>query len=185
MAEALLKDAEERMRKAVEQVEHELRGLRTGRASTAALEGIRVPAYGGESPLNQIATVTTPDATTLAIQPWDPHLVGAIEKALLAANLGMTPQNDGKVVRLHVPALTEETRREIVRKAHLIAEQGRVAVRNVRRHVNDEIKRRERDHSIGEDDKKRLLDQVQKKTDQQVTRIDELLQRKEREILQV
>ena len=185
MLDALFKELEQKMDKAVESLDHELLALRTGRASTAMVEGVSVPAYGGDSPLNQVATINTPDASTIAVQPWDPTLMAAIEKALLAANLGMTPNNDGKIIRLNVPALTEETRKEMVRKAHHLAENGRIAVRGVRRHANDEIKKNEKSHEIGEDEMKRFLDRVQKRTDEHVKRIDEHMDKKEKEIMEV
>lgn len=185
MIEELVKEADAAMNKGVETVERDLAALRTGRASAALVEGVTVPAYGGESPLNQVATVGTPDAATIAIQPWDASLTGAIEKALLAANLGMTPTNDGKTIRLNVPPLTEETRKEMVKKAHAVAEHGRVSVRNNRRHFNDEIKKDEKAHDIGEDEMKRLLDKIQKQTDAHVARIDEMMHKKEKEIMEI
>lgn len=185
MLEKLFTDNQAKMDKAVEAVEHELTTLRTGRASTNILDGLTVLAYGAQTPLIQVATISTPDAATIAIQPWDGSLVASVEKAILAANLGMTPSNDGKVIRLRVPALTEDTRKEIVKKAHHIAETGRVAIRNLRRHMNDEIKLTEKHKEISEDDRKRYMDQTQKKTDQHIKKIDELLAKKEKEIMHV
>lgn len=185
MLDVLFKELEQKMDNAVESVDHELHALRTGRASTAMVEGVTVPAYGSDTPLNQVATINTPDAATIAVQPWDPTLMATIEKALLAANLGMTPNNDGKIIRLNVPAMTEETRKDMARQAHKVAEDGRVAVRNIRRHANDEIKKNEKEHEIGEDDKKRFLDRVQKRTDDHVKRIDKHMAKKEQEIMEV
>lgn len=185
MLDELFGDAETNMNKAVQAVDHDLKSLRTGRASTAMVEAIVVAAYGTDNPLRQLATINTPDASTILIQPFDPNLLASIEKALLAANLGMTPNNDGKIIRLHVPALTEETRKEMVKKAHKLAEHGRVAVRNVRRHANDEIKKTEKQHEISEDDRKRFLDRVQKMTDEYVQKIDTVMTAKEKEIMQV
>lgn len=185
MYESLLADAAEKMERAVEAVDRDLKTLRTGRATTAVLDGIKAVAYGVETPLNQLATISTPDAATILVQPWDQGNVAPIEKAIRAANIGLTPNNDGKVVRLTVPTLTEDTRKDIVKQAHAMAEHGRVAVRNIRRHVNDEIKKHEKDHEIGEDDKKRLLDRVQKTTDDHIKMIDAHLQAKEREIMKV
>lgn len=185
MLEGLFNEAEEKMDKAVAAVDHELTTLRTGRASASMVEGVQVQAYGSAMPINQVATISTPDASTIAVQPWDAGLLATIEKALLAANLGMTPSNDGKIIRLRVPSLTEETRKEMVKKAHAVAEQGRIAVRNIRRHANDHIKANEKEHEITEDDKKKFLDQIQKKTDAHVKRIDELMAKKEKEIMTV
>lgn len=185
MLDKLLEDTEQKMDKAVGAADRDLKALRTGRASTVMVEGVTVTAYGSETPLNQMATVSTPDAATIVIQPWDPGQLETIEKALMAANIGMTPNNDGKLIRLNVPALTEETRKEMVKKAHQAAEHGRVAVRNIRRHANDEVKKIEKEHEINEDERKRHLDKIQKKTDGHVKKIDELLAQKEEEIMQV
>lgn len=181
----LLKDAEDKMNKAFEAVEKDLKTLRTGRATTNMLDGVKVHAYGTDTPAASLATITAPDAGTILIQPWDASLLSAFEKAINQANLGMTPNNDGKVIRLNVPQLNEERRKEIVKQAHAMAEHGRVAVRNVRRHANDEIKKSEKDHSITEDDRKRLTDQVQKKTDDFIKKIDAALKKKEDEIMKV
>ena len=173
------------MEKAVAVVEEDLSSLRTGRASTHLLDGITVSAYGSESPINQLATVTTPDGMTIMIQPWDKGVVGAVEKAILQANIGLTPSNDGKVIRLNIPPLTEESRKEIVKRAHAIAEDGRIAVRNIRRHMNDEVKRREKDAELSEDEGKKLLDEIQKLTNDHIKAIDEHLKLKETEIMTV
>ncbi len=181
----LLKDAEGKMDKAIQSLDHEMAALRTGRASAHALDGILVKAYGTDTAINQVATINTPDAATITVQPWDTGILASVEKAILGANLGMTPSNDGKIIRLRVPSLTEETRKQMVKKAHEVAEHGRVAVRNVRRHVNDEVKKTEKEHDITEDERKRLLDQIQKRTDQHIKKIDELLTKKEAEIMHV
>ena len=183
--ESILKDATDKMHKAVEVVKHELDTLRTGRASTHILDGIRVPMYGAESPVNQLATISTPDAHMIVIQPWDKSAVGPIEKAILQANIGLTPNNDGQVVRLNIPPMTEQTRKEMVKRANHIAEEGRVAIRNVRRHANDEIKKAEKNHDVPEDESKRLLDKVQKLTDDNIRQIDQVTAAKEKEILTV
>ena len=185
MVEALIKELDDKMHKAIEVVEHELNTLRTGRASVHMLDGVKVSIYGTESPINQLATVSTPDASTIQIQPWDKNGLGAIEKAILQANIGITPNNDGKLIRLSVPQLTEQTRKDMVKQAHKIAEEGRVAVRNVRRHTIDEIKKMEKDHAISEDDSRRRQEQVQKKTDDFIKKTDELLAAKEKEIMTV
>jgi ribosome recycling factor len=185
MLEATLTEIDDKMNKAIEVVRHELDTLRTGRASTHMLDGVRVHTYGSEMPVNQLANVSTPDAHTLLIQPWDRGTLGAIEKAILQANIGFTPNNDGQVIRLNLPPMTEETRKEMVKRAHAIAEEGRVAIRNLRRHANDEIKKGEKNHDIPEDEGKRLLDKVQKITDEHARRIDELTAAKEKEIMTV
>jgi len=185
MLEAIKKDCKDKMEKAIVALEHHFETLRTGRASLAILEGVTVPAYGTQSPLNQVASLSTPDAKTIAIQPWDKSIAGAVEKALLAANLGVTPTNDGTVVRLVFPPLTEERRREVVKVAHKMAEEARVAVRNVRRHVNEEIKKREKSHEISEDDRDRLIKEIQKMTDDRIKRVDDMMAVKEKEILEV
>jgi ribosome recycling factor len=181
----MIEDVDATMDKAIEAVERDLMALRTGRASTSLVEGVKVAAYGTESPLNHLATINTPDATSIVIQPFDPNQIAAVEKAILAANIGMTPNSDGKAIRLRVPALTEETRKEMVKKAHAIAEHGRVSVRNQRRQFNDEIKKKEKAHETSEDEAKRLLDEIQKHTDRHIKRIDELMAAKEKEIMQV
>ena len=185
MLEAISKEAEEKMKKALLVVDHELGALRTGRASVQLVDRVRVPVYGQESPLTQIATVSTPDASTIMIQPWDKGVLAAVEKAILQANIGLTPNNDGKVIRLSVPALTQETRKDMVKKAHGIAEEGRVAVRNIRRHAIDEIKKQEKDHKVSEDDSKKSQDALQKKTDEFIKKVDGVLAAKEKEIMTV
>ncbi|MBI3735775.1 ribosome recycling factor [Candidatus Sumerlaeota bacterium] len=185
MFDTLLKDADHKMDKAIETLERDLTTLRTGRASIQIVDGVKANAYGTETPLQQLATINTPDAATIAIQPWDVSLLSAIEKAIHAANLGLTPSNDGKVIRLRVPQLTEESRKGIVKKGHEMAEHARVAERNVRRHVNDEFKKAEKDHKITEDECKRQIETIQKKTDAHIKRIDEMLTKKEKEIMHV
>lgn len=185
MLEALFRETEDKMDKAVEATEREFQSLRTGRASTDVVAGVTAQAYGADTPLNQLATISTPDAATILIQPWDMSQLAAVERAIHAANLGLTPNNDGKVIRLNIPPMTEEKRKEIVKKAHDMAEQGRIAIRNIRRHANDEIKKTEKNHEISEDDRKRYLDKVQAKTDAHTRKIDELLARKEQEVMHV
>jgi ribosome recycling factor len=185
MLEAIKKESTEKMHKAIVALEHHFETLRTGRASLAILENITVPAYGTDSSLNQVASLSTPDAKTIAIQPWDKTILGVIEKALLGANLGVTPTNDGTVVRLVFPPLTEERRKEVVKVAHKMAEEARVSVRNVRRHVNEEIKKKEKTHEISEDDRDKLIKDIQKLTDDYVAKVDELTVVKEKDILEV
>lgn len=183
--EEILLDADEKMQKAAHAVEHELKSLKTGRASTSMVEGIMVEAYGTETPLKQVGSITTPDAATIAIQPWDVSILAQVEKAILTANIGLTPNNDGKMIRLNIPALTEQTRKDVVRRAHEIAEKGRISIRNVRRSVNDEIKKSQKNGDISEDEAKRYLDESQKETDAHIKQIDATLATKEAEIMKV
>lgn len=181
----LIHQATEKMKKAVEVVETELSQLRTGKASVALLDPVRVNAYGSDVPIKQVASITTPDTKTISIQPWDKNLIPAIEKAIMAANLGLTPINDGKIIRINIPPLTEERRKELVKVAHKIAEEGRVAVRNVRRHINDEIKKLEKEHKISEDDRFKYTGKIQELTDKSIENIDAILKKKEAEIMEV
>ncbi len=185
MLKDIHKQAHEKMKHAVEAVERDLKTLRTGRAATTLVENVMVPAYGTDTPLKAEATLSTPDARTIQIQPWDRNIAGAIEKAILAANLGLTPNNDGRVIRINMPLLTEERRKELVKVAHKMAEDGRVAVRNVRRHANDEIKATEKRHEISEDDREKAIADMQKMTDELVKEVDKLVAAKEKEIMEV
>lgn len=177
--------AKERMERALEAMRREFTGVRTGKASPALLDSVRVEAYGGHMPLNQVGTVSVPEPRLLTVQPWDRTLIKAIEKALQESDLGLNPSNDGSMIRIPIPALTEERRREYVRLLHKMAEEGRVAVRQARKDANDEIKHRQKDGELSEDDSRREQDDVQKLTNQYVERVDELLKRKEAEVLEV
>ena len=181
----LLEDARQRMHASVEAVQRELTAMRTGRASLAMLDGIRVDYYGTPTPLNQVGNMSIPDATLITLQPWDASLLGAIEKAIRSAGLDLNPQNDGKVIRIPVPSLTEERRKLLVKNAHKQAEEGRVAIRNVRRDVNDHLKKMMKDKSISEDDEKHAIAEVQKLTDHSIEQVNELLKKKEADILAV
>jgi len=180
-----LNDIKRRMQGALASLKQELSGLRTGRASSALLEHVQVEAYGSHMPLNQLATVSVPEARLLSVQVWDRSMLHAVEKAIAAANLGLTPATEGQVIRLRVPELNEERRREIVKVAHKYAEAARVAVRHVRRDGLDTIKKLEKNHEISEDDHERLAADVQKATDGTISEIDQLLAAKEKEILTV
>jgi len=182
---ASIQEARAQMEKAVEATRREFATVRTGKATPALLDTVRVDAYGSKLPLNQVGTVSVPEPRTLLIQPWDKGLIPAIEKAIRAAELGLNPVNDGNVIRIPVPPLTEERRREMVRVLHKLAEEGRVAVRHARQEANKEIKRRQQAHEIGEDEARRQLDEVQKLTDQYIGKIDELLAAKEKEVMEV
>ena len=185
MEEKLYQETDEKMTKALKALEGEFNTLRTGRASLAVLDGIMVDAYGTPTPIKQVATMSTPDARLIAIQPWDKSLIGNIEKAILAANIGLTPINDGKLIRINIPQLTEERRKELVKVAKHMAEEAKVAVRNVRRHINDSIKEAEKKHEISEDNRERALKKVQEVTDKYTDKIDEALKIKEEEIMEV
>ena len=180
-----IQEARAQMERALEAVRREFASVRTGKATPALLDTIRVDAYGSKMPINQLGTVSAPEPRMLVIQPWDKGLIGAIEKAIRNAELGLNPVNDGNVIRIPIPPLTEERRREMVRLLHKLAEEGRVAVRHVRQEANKEIKKRQQAHELSEDDARRQLDEVQKLTDQYIARIDELLQAKEQEIMEV
>jgi len=183
--DAILKDAETRMGKSLASLEEELAGLRTGRASAAMFDKIKVEYYGNPTPLNQVASVSVPESRLVVIQPWDKGLLGEIEKAIQSSELSLNPNNDGKVIRINIPPLTEERRKEIVKVAKNIAEQSRVAVRNIRRDANDELKKSEKAGDISEDDLKRGEERVQKLTDQYIEKINETVTAKETEILEI
>ena len=183
--ESSLKEAGQKMKGAVSGSREELVGIRTGRASPAILARIHVDYYGTKVPLNQLASFSVPEPRLLVIQPFDRGAIGGIERALLTSDLGLTPSNDGSVIRLAFPPLTEERRRELVRVVRERAEEGRVAVRNVRRHYKDELERLERDGGISEDELRRAERDLQKLTDHHVAEIDDALERKEKELLEV
>lgn len=178
-------EAARRMDGAIKSVADEFGAVRTGRASTALLDRITVDAYGADTPLNQIAQVNAPEARLLTIQPYDPSLIVAIEKAIQESEIGLTPANDGQLIRLPVPELSEERRRDLVKVAGRIAEDGRVAVRNVRRDANNELKRAEKDGDISQNELNRGQDEVQKLTDGHIAQIDEMFAGKEAEILEI
>jgi ribosome recycling factor len=181
----LIADAKQRMHASVETVRRELASLRTGRASVSMLDSVRVDYYGNPTPLNQVANLSTPDPTLISIQPWDPTLIGAIEKAIRLADRDLNPQNDGKLIRIPVPQPTEERRKGLVKLAHKHAEEGRVAIRNVRRDANDHLKKLLKDHQVSEDDEKLAITEVQKLTDQHTEQINEVVKKKEAEIMAV
>ena len=183
--EEIFVDAERRMNNAVESTRGELTKIRTGKASTALLDSVKVDYYGTMTPLNQIATIGVPEPRLLTIQPWDKSAIGAIEKAIQTADLGLNPINDGHLIRLPIPQLTEERRLELVRICKKIGEDGRVAIRNVRRDANDKLKASEKEHEISEDDSHRFQDNIQELTNDTIKKIDELLEKKEAEILEV
>ena len=185
--QTVLKDLEARMTSALEALGKDFASVRTGRASTALLDPIRVDYYGNPTPINQMASVSTPDARTLVIQPWEASQLKEIEKAITKADLGIQPVNDGKLIRLTMPTPTEERRKQLVKTIGKMAEDARVAVRNVRREANDKLKAMVRDKKtpIPEDEERRGHDQIQKVTDRYIARIDELLKKKEQEIMSI
>jgi ribosome recycling factor len=181
----VLKDVERRMIGAVEAFQGELAKLRTGRASLALVDGITVDYYGSQTPLNQVAALSVPDPTTITIAPWEPKVLAEVEKAILRSNLGLTPNNDGKVVRLNIPALTEERRKELVRVAHEVAEATRNEVRQIRRDGNDSIKKLEKQKELSEDQMRDGQDQVQKLTDRYIEKVNSIVKKKEEEVMEV
>lgn len=181
------KKAEEKMSKALDVLRKEFTTLRTGRASLGILDGIVVDFYGTPTALNQVSNLAMPDPRMITIQPWEPKMLGEIEKAILKSDVGITPSNDGKIIRLSIPPLTEERRQQIVKHAKKLAEDARVAVRNIRRDVNDDIKKKSKDKAVhvSEDETKKLQDEIQKTTDNYIKKIDDLLAHKEKEIMTV
>ncbi|MBK6291856.1 MAG: ribosome recycling factor [Ignavibacteria bacterium] len=180
----IVDDAAVHMNKAVEHVQQQLSKVRTGRASASMLDAIKVEYYGEATPLAQVGSVSVPDARSIVIQPWDRTVLGTIEKAILAANLGITPQNDGQIIRISVPPLTEERRKDIVKQCKKMAEEGKLAVRNIRRDANEELKVAEKKEHFSEDDRKRGEDDIQKNTDRYIKDIDTILVAKEKEVME-
>src|SRR2546422_10730031 len=179
----LYAEVNKRMAATLEHVKHELAGVRTGRASVAILDVVHVDAYGSNMPLNQLAGLSVPEPALIVAQPFDPSQLGAIEKAIRASDLGLNPSNDGKVVRIPIPPLTDERRKELSRHVHRLSEEGRNAVRQVRRDANERPKKLLKDHKISEDDERKGLDEVQKVTDGHIKQIDELQKKKDAELL--
>ncbi len=175
----------DQMEAAVDAMRREFASVRTGKASPALLDTVRVDAYGAKTPLNQVASINTPEPRLIVVQPWDKSLIGDIERAIRAADLGLNPSNDGNVIRVPIPPLSEERRKDMVRLLHRIAEEGRISVRHARQEANKDIKRQESEHEISEDEARRQLAEVQRLTDEYVGRIDDLMQSKEAEILEV
>ncbi|HLF20060.1 MAG TPA: ribosome recycling factor [Bacteroidota bacterium] len=185
MVKDILKNGEDRMKKAVEVVREELVKVRTGKATTTLLDGIRVEYYGQMVPLNQVANVSTPDVHTISVQPWEKNMIQAIEKAILNANLGLNPVTDGNLVRVPIPPLNEERRRELVKLVKKFGEDGKIAVRNVRRDAIEHLKKSEKQEHFSEDERKRGEQEAQKLTDKYIKDIDNLLTMKEKEIMEV
>jgi len=184
MIESIYEETRERMGKSISALKSELKKIRTGRASLALLDGIRVDYYGTLTPLNQMASLAVPESRLITIQPWDNSVIKEIEKAILKSDLGLTPSSDGKIIRIAIPPLTEDRRKELVKIANKISEEYKVAVRNIRRDSNELLKGLKKDGDISEDDAFKAQDQVQKITDEHVRRIDDVYQEKEKEILE-
>jgi ribosome recycling factor len=179
----LFAELKKRMDSQIEHVRREFGGVRTGRASVTILDTVHVDAYGSQMPLNQVASLSIPEPTMIVAQPFDPSLAAAIERAIRSSNLGLNPTNDGKAIRIPIPALTDERRKELSKVVHRYAEEGRNGVRQARRDANDRLKKLLKDHQISEDDERRSLDEVQKLTDQHVGMIDELQKKKDADLL--
>jgi ribosome recycling factor len=185
MIDEVFQNTERKMHRAVEVLQHDLGALRTGRASPALLEKVNVEAYGAAMPLNGLATITVPEPRMLVIQPWDKKMLPAIEKAIQKSDLGLTPNSDGSVVRLSLPALNEERRRDLVKMVHKRVEEARVAVRNCRRDAVDEIRKAEKDEHLPEDQVKRAQERLQKLTDELIKQVDDVGRRKEGEVMEI
>lgn len=181
----ILNQAEDKMKKSVANLKDEFNTIRTGRASAALFDQVKVDYYGQQTPINQAANISVPEARLVVIQPWDKSLLGEIEKAIQKSELSVNPSNDGKVIRINIPPLTEERRKEYVKLAHNMAEQARIAIRNIRRDSNDGLKKLEKSSDISEDDEKRGTEEVQKLTDKYIEDINAILQEKENEIMEI
>ncbi len=173
------------MDKVLSDLQHAIAGIRTGRASVAVFDGLKVDYYGTPTPINQLANLHVPEPTLITIQPWDVSQIGAIEKAIRSSDLGLNPANDGKLIRVPIPALTEERRKEIVKRLHHVVEDHRVAARNIRRDANEHLKKLLKDKLISEDDERKSLDDIQKMTDAHIAKLDETAKAKEKDILNV
>ena len=183
--DTILLDTEDRMEKAMAALERDFQKLRTGRATTALVDGIKADYYGTPTPISQMASVAVPDSRTITIQPWDKGGISVVEKAILKSDLGLTPVNDGRIIRINIPPLTEERRKELAKQVHKYGEDGKVAVRNVRRDANDSLKKLEKEKTITEDEQKKAEAEVQKLTDKFVADADKRSQAKEKEIMDI
>ncbi len=175
----------DKMERALEALKKDLAGIRTGRASLAIFDGITVDYYGAPTPINQVATMAIPESRLITIQPWEPKLISEIEKAIQKSDLGLNPTNDGKIIRIAIPPLTEERRKQIIKYVHKRVEEAKISTRNVRRDSNDEIKRLEKEKHISEDDTRRSLEEIQQLTDSYIKRTDEIMSHKEAELKEV
>lgn len=180
-----IKETRELMEAALDAMRREFAGVRTGKATPNLLDTVRVDAYGSKMPLNQVASVNVPEPRLIVVQPWDKSLIQEIEKGIMTADLGLNPSNDGNLIRVPIPPLSEERRRDMVRLLHKMAEEGRVSVRHSRQEANKTVKQEEHDHEISEDEARRRLDQIQQMTDEYIAKIDESMAKKEEEIMEV
>lgn len=185
MTDTIFKEMKDKMDKAIDVFHRELAKLRTGRASLSILEGVRVDYYGTPTPIHQLATMSVPESRLITIQPWDASILAGIEKAIMNSDLGLTPTNDGKLIRISIPQLTEERRKDIVKVAKKVAEECKIAIRNNRRDANESIKKVEKDKAISQDDFKKAQTQIQEITDKYIAKIDDILKHKEKEIMEV
>ena len=185
MPQTIKKNSEEKMSKAISSLKKDLASVRAGRANPAILDKLHVDYYGTPTPISQMANISTPDSRTLMIQPWDKSVMGEIEKAILKSDLGLTPTNDGVVIRITIPQLTEERRKELVKVVKKMGEESKVAIRNIRRDGNDDLKKLEKNGDISEDDLRRTQDEIQKITDKYITEVDTVISSKEKEIMEV
>ena len=185
MPHAAKQKTTERMEAALEHLKHDLAGLRTGRASLALLDGIKVDYYGTATPLKQVANLSVPEPRLITVQPWEPPMIREIEKAIQASGLGLTPSNDGKMIRVPIPPLSEERRKELIKVCKKHGEDTKVAMRNIRRDGNDELKQRHKDGKLSEDELRKAEAEIQKLTDQYVQKVDQIIKKKEEEILEV
>ena len=185
MSDDVFASAEHRMKRAVEILQRDYGNIRTGRATPSLLDRVQVDYYGTPTPINGLATVSVPEPRMLVIQPWDRTTISAIERAIQKSDLGLNPSSDGTVIRLVLPQLTQDRRKELVKQVHKRAEEGKVAIRNIRREAQDDLKKQEREHTISEDELKRLTDRLQKLTDSHVAQVDETARRKEQDVMEV
>ena len=183
MVQEIFSEAKIKMEKAIEHHKQEVSFIRTGRASTHILNPVKVDYYGVSTPLNNVANITIPEAQLISIQPFDPSSIELIEKAIIESDIGLNPSNDGNIIRLNIPSLTEDRRKELVKQVHKIIEDGKIAIRNIRRDANEELKKMEKSHDLSEDNLKRELDNVQELTNQCINNLDEVQKNKEKEIL--
>ncbi|UCF86700.1 MAG: ribosome recycling factor [Nitrospiraceae bacterium] len=179
------KNIHDRMEKSLEALKKDLAAIRTGRASLSIFDGITIDYYGTPTMINQVATMAIPESRLITIQPWEPKMISEIEKAIQKSDLGLNPSNDGKIIRIAIPPLTEERRKQIIKHVHKRVEEAKVSIRNIRREGNDEVKKLEKDEHLSEDDTKRSLDEIQKLTDSYIKRADEIMEHKEKELMEV
>ncbi len=185
VVDKIIKENKKRMEKTIDVLKKDIGKIRTGRASLAILDGIKINYYGVQTPINQVASLSVPDSRTILIQPWEPKFIQEIEKAIANSDIGLTPINDGKVIRLNIPPLTEERRNQLVKQVKKIIEQAKIAIRNIRRDINDELKTAQKNKELTEDELKKSLEKVQELTDEFIEKIDKIFEEKEKEIMEI